>query len=79
MTSDFTQDDIAAQLEYRDKEEMAYELAGDVLWYLANAASDLGYSLEEIGAMNLEKLTDRAQRKTLRGSGDTDNAAYIRY
>ena len=66
---DFTQDDITKQMELRDKEAMAYEL-GDVLWYLANAANDLGYTLSEIGEMNLEKLTDRSRRNRLRGSGD---------
>ena len=49
---------------YRDKEAMAYEL-GDVLWYLANAANDLGYTLSEIGEMNLEKLADRSRRNRL--------------
>ena len=66
---DFTQDDITKQMELRDKEAMAYEL-GDVLWYLANAANDLGYTLSEIGEMNLEKLADRSRRNRLRGSGD---------
>ena len=66
---DFTQDDITEQMEWRDKQAMAYEM-GDVLWYLANAANDIGYSLEEIAQMNLDKLKDRSQRNKLRGSGD---------
>jgi len=66
---DLTQDDITEQIEWRDLQAIAYEL-GDVLWALANAANDIGYSLEEIGQMNLDKLKDRSKRNKLRGSGD---------
>ena len=51
------------------KDEIAKEL-GDVLWYLANIADDLGVSLEDVAAENLKKLSSRAERGTLRGSGD---------
>lgn len=32
---------------------------GDILWYVANAADVLGYSLQEIAEMNIEKLRKR--------------------
>lgn len=38
-----------------DKAKMAKEL-GDVAWYLALTAYDIGYSLEDILRMNIEKL-----------------------
>ena len=41
-----------------DKKAIALEL-GDVLWYLTEAAVALGYSLEDIMKMNIEKLTLR--------------------
>lgn len=49
--------------------ELAKEL-GDVLWYVSQAASELGYSLSEIVEMNVEKLTSRKVRGVLDGSGD---------
>ena len=49
--------------------EIAYEL-GDVLWYLANAAKDIGYDLEEIALMSINKLADRKERNKIGGSGD---------
>lgn len=51
------------------KADIAMEL-GDVLWYVANMANDLGYTLEEIAQMNINKLRSRAQRGVLGGSGD---------
>lgn len=41
-----------------NKEALAYEL-GDVAWYLAEAAYALGYSLEDICKMNIDKLQKR--------------------
>lgn len=51
-------------------EELKKEL-GDVLWYLANLASDLDIPLEVVAVDNLEKLRDRQRRGKLRGSGDS--------
>jgi NTP pyrophosphatase (non-canonical NTP hydrolase) len=48
---------------------MAKEL-GDVLWYVAQLASELGLDLDEIAGQNLEKLFSRQQRGVLSGSGD---------
>lgn len=44
---------------------------GDVLWYLANLANDLGISLDMIAVQNIEKLQDRKERGTIHGSGDS--------
>lgn len=52
-----------------DREACAKEL-GDVLWYIAAMADDLGYTLEDIAAMNLSKLRDRKARNALQGNGD---------
>jgi len=43
---------------------------GDVLWYLAATAEDLGFTLQEIAEINIKKLTDRRMRGVIQGSGD---------
>lgn len=43
---------------------------GDVLWYCAILARDLGFSLDEIAEMNYEKLKSRQLRGKLGGCGD---------
>jgi NTP pyrophosphatase (non-canonical NTP hydrolase) len=52
-----------------DKLELAKEL-GDVLWYLAVFAHDLGVPLDKIAAQNLDKLQSRKARGVLGGAGD---------
>ena len=44
---------------------------GDVLWYCAQIATELGISLEDIADKNLAKLFSRLERGKLGGSGDT--------
>lgn len=41
-----------------DREKLVREL-GDVLWYIAETASGLGISLEDVAQINLEKLRAR--------------------
>ena len=43
---------------------------GDVLWYLAAVAHELGFRLEDIAELNLTKLAHRKNKGTLTGSGD---------
>lgn len=52
-----------------DINEMEKEL-GDVLWYVAQIATELGVSLETVARVNLMKLGDRKERGVLGGSGD---------
>lgn len=47
-----------AQGHELDKERLAKEL-GDICWYLAETATALGLSLEDIMAANIEKLKKR--------------------
>ena len=43
---------------------------GDVLWYCATLSRDLGYDLDEVARMNVEKLRSRMERHRISGSGD---------
>jgi NTP pyrophosphatase (non-canonical NTP hydrolase) len=43
---------------------------GDVLWYVAVLAGDLGLSRDEIAAADLDKLASRKARARLSGGGD---------
>ena len=53
-----------------DKVAIASEI-GDVLWYCAMMAKEVGVPLNTIMQENLRKLHDRKERGTLAGSGDT--------
>jgi len=50
-------------------DDIAKEL-GDVLWYVSALASDIGYSLEDIAQINMEKLKSRQERNKIEGEGD---------
>lgn len=52
-----------------DKDALKKEL-GDVLWYVANLAYELGLDLEDIAQTNIDKLFSRKERNCLHGSGD---------
>lgn len=57
------------ELSAEQRESFVKEL-GDVLWYVANLAADLGVKLEHVAAVNLEKLRSRRERGVIAGSGD---------
>jgi NTP pyrophosphatase (non-canonical NTP hydrolase) len=61
--------DDAGKVSDERRAAMSKEL-GDVLWYVAQLASELGIELEDIAAQNLEKLFSRQARGVLSGSGD---------
>jgi len=57
IISDETRDALKAEL-------------GDVLWYLAQVATELNLSLNEIAEYNIAKLLDRQARGKIQGDGD---------
>ena len=61
--------DNGGELSEQTRTAVAAEL-GDVLWYVAQLASELGLDLGAIAQANLDKLASRQQRGVLQGSGD---------
>ena len=61
--------DDAGNLTPECREAICKDL-GDVLWYVANLATDCQLTLEDIATVNVLKLEDRQNRGTLKGSGD---------
>jgi len=49
--------------------EIAKEI-GDVMWYCAILAEDLGFSLQQVAEMNIYKLQQRKALGTIIGDGD---------
>jgi NTP pyrophosphatase (non-canonical NTP hydrolase) len=54
-----------------DTRELITKELGDVLWYVAQLATELNLDLNTVAENNIEKLTSRRKRGTLHGSGDT--------
>lgn len=61
-------DDKGVLTESR-KEEIKKEL-GDILWYLAENSTALGFSLDDIATSNLAKLKLRKEENKITGDGD---------
>ena len=61
--------DDGGELSADRRDALAKEL-GDVLWYVAQLATEADLDLDDIAAANLEKLLSRQRRQVLQGSGD---------
>ena len=61
--------DSDGKLEKQAKADIFDEL-GDVLWYCATLADELGVNLKDVARCNLIKLQDRMNRGKIKGSGD---------
>lgn len=51
------------------KEELKKE-AGDILWQLSGLCTIMGWTLEDVGLGNLDKLAARKEAGTIDGNGD---------
>lgn len=61
--------DQEGKMNDENKKEIAKEL-GDVLWYIAQLATELGADMEDIAQGNIDKLYSRLDRGKIGGSGD---------
>lgn len=61
--------DDSGEISAERRAAMSKEL-GDVLWYVAQLATELDLDLDEVARENLDKLLSRQQRGVLSGSGD---------
>ncbi len=64
---------ILRDSNYEDKDKRINDIKkelGDILWYLSQLATELGFSLQEIAEENINKLNSRKDRGVLHGDGD---------
>ena len=63
---------------YRDKsgniseefQDLLKKELGDVLWYVAEICTQLGFKMDDVAEINIEKLFSRKDRGVIGGSGD---------
>ena len=53
-----------------DVKSVVAEELGDVLWYMARLAFEMGFSMTDLADRNYQKLMDRKSRGAMKGSGD---------
>lgn len=53
-----------------ERREALKKEIGDVLWYLSQLSSALGFKFSEAAEANVKKLEDRYARDMIKGSGD---------
>ena len=56
--------------EWKEMDEELKKEAGDILWQLSGLCSVMGWSLDDIAQMNLDKLAARKEAGTIDGNGD---------
>src|SRR6185436_18062663 len=61
--------DKEGEINAETREALKAEL-GDVLWYMAQVATELDLTLDEIAEYNIEKLYSRLERGKIKGDGD---------
>ena len=61
--------DKEGQINSETRDALKAEL-GDVLWYMAQVATELDLTLDEIAEYNIEKLYSRLERGKIKGDGD---------
>ena len=61
--------DKNGQINEETRQALKAEL-GDVLWYLAQVATELDLALDDIADSNIAKLYDRLERGKIKGDGD---------
>jgi NTP pyrophosphatase (non-canonical NTP hydrolase) len=60
---------LGTKIEENDHDGLCFE-AGDLQWYVAQLAFELGVKLEDVCRWNLNKLESRQERNVLHGNGD---------
>ena len=58
--------DYDGKISAVEKEKIKKEL-GDLLWYMSAICDRFGFALEDVAELNLKKLSNRLQNKTLHG------------
>lgn len=61
--------DCNGDVSREKRKELVAEL-GDVCWYVAACAAELGIDLEQVMQGNIAKLKDRSNRNAIQGCGD---------
>lgn len=61
--------DQAGRITDANREQIEGEI-GDVFWYCAALASEMGIDLDKVAQKNIDKLMSRMERGALAGSGD---------
>ena len=66
----YIRDDTDSLRDYDNLEQNLIKELGDVLWFVALLAEQVGVTLEQVAQQNIDKLYSRQQRGALKGSGD---------